>query len=127
MAAGLLLAGIGLGMTIAPIGAAVINAVPDSERGVASALVIILRLIGMTISVSGMTTFGVRREAALLKAALADVPLTEGQKIVEATQRVTTQVTSEMALMAAGVCGLALIAAMWLRAGNRQRMQNRFA
>jgi len=115
MIAGLLLAGVGLGVTIAPIGAAVINAVPDSERGIASALVIILRLIGMTVSVSGMTTFGVRREAALLKSALAGVPLTDAQKIVEATQRVTTQVTSEMAWIAAGVCLLALFAALWLR------------
>ncbi len=116
MIAGLLFAGVGLGMTIAPIGAAVINAVPDSERGIASALVIILRLIGMTVSVSGMTTFGVRREAALLKAALAGVPLTDAQKIGEATQRVTTQVTGEMAWIAAGVCVLALFAALWLRA-----------
>ena len=119
MIAGLLLAGVGLGVTIAPIGAAVINAVPDSERGIASALVIILRLIGMTVSVSGMTTFGVRREAALLKSALAGVPLTEAQKIGEVTQRVTTQVTSEMAWIAAGVCVLALIAALWLRARDR--------
>ena len=124
MIAGLLLAGVGLGVTIAPIGAAVINAVPDSERGIASALVIILRLIGMTVSVSGMTTFGVRREAALLKSALAGVPLTEAQKIGEVTQRVTTQVTSEMAWIAAGVCVLALIAALGLRARDRQRMQN---
>ena len=124
MIAGLLLAGVGLGVTIAPIGAAVINAVPDSERGIASALVIILRLIGMTVSVSGMTTFGVRREAALLKSALAGVPLTEAQKIGEVTQRVTTQVTSEMAWIAAGVCLLALIAALGLRARDRQRMQN---
>jgi hypothetical protein len=120
----LLFAGVGLGVTIAPIGTAVINAVPDSERGIASALVIILRLIGMTVSVSGMTTFGVRREAALLKSALAGVPLTEAQKIGEVTQRVTTQVTSEMAWIAAGVCLLALIAALWLRARDRQRMQN---
>lgn len=124
MIAGLLLAGVGLGVTIAPIGTAVINAVPDSERGIASALVIILRLIGMTVSVSGMTTFGVRREAALLKSALAGVPLTEAQKIGEVTQRVTTQVTSEMAWIAAGVCLLALIAALGLRARDRQRMQN---
>jgi MFS family permease len=124
MIAGLLLAGVGLGVTIAPIGTAVINAVPDSERGIASALVIILRLIGMTVSVSGMTTFGVRREAALLKSALAGVPLTEAQKIGEVTQCVTTQVTSEMAWIAAGVCLLALIAALGLRARDRQRMQN---
>ncbi len=122
MLIGLLLGGVGLGVTIAPIGAAVINAVPDSERGIASALVIILRLIGMTVSVSAMTTYGVRRVAALTGSALADVPLSDFQKIVEITQRIASQVTAEMALIAAGVCVGALIVAMWLRAS--QRMQN---
>jgi MFS family permease len=116
MVAGLLLGGVGLGVTVAPIGAAVINAVPDSERGVASALVIILRLIGMTISVSAMTTYGVRRVAALTGPALADVPLTDVQRMVEITQRIAARVTGEMALIAAGVCALALMMAFMLRA-----------
>ena len=57
MAAGLSLAGIGLGLTIAPILTAVVNAVGDQERAVASSLVIILRLIGMSISMSSMTAW----------------------------------------------------------------------
>ena len=58
MAAGLALAGIGIGLTIAPIGTAVINAVREHERGMASSLVIILRLIGMSVSMSSMTAYG---------------------------------------------------------------------
>jgi MFS family permease len=115
MIAGLLLGGVGLGVTIAPIGDAVINAVPDSERGIASALVIILRLIGMTIGVSAMTTYGVRRVSALTGPALANVPSTDLQQMVEITQRIASQVTAEMALIAAGVCAGALIVALWLR------------
>ena len=65
MAGGLALAGIGLGLTIAPILTAVVNAVGDQERGVASSLVIILRLIGMSISMSSMTAYGLRRTTAL--------------------------------------------------------------
>src|SRR5690606_19884442 len=46
--------GVGLGLTFSPISTAVINSAKDAERGVASALVIILRLIGMIISVSSL-------------------------------------------------------------------------
>src|SRR5215468_1399082 len=52
MAAGLALAGIGIGLTIAPIGTAVINGVREEDRGMASSLVIILRLIGMSVGMS---------------------------------------------------------------------------
>ena len=59
------LAGIGIGLTIAPIGTAVINGVRDQERGMASSLVIILRLIGMSVSMSSMTAYGLRRTTVL--------------------------------------------------------------
>ncbi len=55
----------GIGLTIAPIGTAVVNAVGDQERGMASSLVIILRLIGMSISMSSMTAYGLRRTTIL--------------------------------------------------------------
>src|SRR5690606_9016216 len=43
----MVIVGIGLGLTFSPISAAVINAAPAERLGVASALVIILRLVGM--------------------------------------------------------------------------------
>ncbi len=116
MISGLVLAGIGLGLTMAPIGAAVINAAQPVERGSASALVIILRLVGMTVSVSTMTTYGVRRAQALSQTALAGVALDDAQRIAAVIERSSTQVATEMALMAAGVCLLALLVALRLRA-----------
>src|SRR5262252_7801388 len=65
MAAGLALAGIGIGLTIAPVGTAVINGVGEQDRGMASSLVIILRLIGMSVSMSSMTAYGLRRTTIL--------------------------------------------------------------
>src|SRR4029079_18490271 len=65
MALGLALAGIGIGLTIAPIGTAVINGVREQERGMAASLVIILRLIGMSVSMSSMTAYGLRRMTVL--------------------------------------------------------------
>ena len=46
----LALAGIGLGLAATPVATAVINAVQATERGMAAALVLIMRLIGMTVS-----------------------------------------------------------------------------
>src|SRR5258708_16190453 len=55
------LTGVGLGLTISPIGTAVINAANDSQRGVASALVIIFRLVGMMLAVSSLMTYALSR------------------------------------------------------------------
>ncbi len=117
MTAGLLLAGVGLGLTIAPIGATVINGVAGSDRGMASALVIILRLIGMSLSVSTLTAFGLRRYTALSRRLLEGVGLDDFQRIAEAVPQVAARVTVEIALIAAAVCAAALIPALMLRTG----------
>jgi MFS family permease len=115
MAAGLALAGIGLGLTIAPIGTAVINAVGGEERGIAAAAVIILRLIGMSLSVSLLTTYGLRRTAEISAELLKGVPLTDLARMVEASLRTVTRVTSEMAWIALAAAAAGLIPALLLR------------
>ncbi|MGH2619525.1 MAG: MFS transporter, partial [Anaerolineales bacterium] len=115
MAAGLCLAGVGLGLTIAPIGSTVINGVKDSERGLASALVIVLRLIGMSLSVSTLTRYGLRRSTELSQELLAGVGLTELGRIAEAGIQVATRITVEMAGIAVAVCALALIPSLLMR------------
>jgi MFS family permease len=122
MVAGLLCAGVGLGLTIAPIGTAVINAVGESERGMASALVIILRLIGMSLSVSALTAYGLRRSTALSRELLEGVPLTDVTRMMEAALQVATRVTVEMALIAGAVCAAALLPALWLRHREAQAL-----
>lgn len=58
MVGGLTLAGCGIGMALAPTASAIIAAAGPDRRGAASALVIILRLIGMTAGVSTLTLWG---------------------------------------------------------------------
>ena len=62
------LVGIGLGLTFSPISAAVINSADENRRGVASALVIILRLIGMTVAISSLTAVALQRVNVLAAA-----------------------------------------------------------
>jgi MFS family permease len=61
MAWQLAIVGAGFGLVTAPIGAAVINAAPEDQRGIASSLVIVLRLIGMSVGLSGLTSWSLHR------------------------------------------------------------------
>ncbi|MGB7540066.1 MAG: MFS transporter [Anaerolineales bacterium] len=120
MVAGLALAGIGLGLTIAPIGTAVINGAGESERGIAAAAVIILRLIGMSLSVSLLTTYGLRRTAEISAGLLRGVALTEGARIAAALLQTVTRVTAEMAWIAFAAAAAGLIPAVLLRRRDRE-------
>jgi MFS family permease len=118
MAAGLALAGIGIGLTIAPIGTAVINAVREQERGMASSLVIILRLIGMSVSMSSMTAYGLRRTTVLSRELLAPEDVFDLEKTARVALEAVTRITGEMALISLAVAVVAAGTAMLLRRGD---------
>lgn len=112
--------GIGLGLTIAPIGTVVINAVDESQRGVASALVLILRLAGMTVAISAMTSFALSRLNYLVTAARDTLAqgLTAEQIQALSFQAYfdsAVQVITEMLLIGAVACLLGLVPALFLR------------
>lgn len=112
IAAQMALIGVGLGLTFSPLSASVINAAPDSERGVASALVIILRLIGMTVSVSALTTIALQRVNALAAAQLGG--LADPVQAANAYAEITVRVLGELGLVGAAACALALLPALRL-------------
>lgn len=107
------LIGIGIGLTFSPISTAVINSAYDEERGVASALVIILRLIGMTISVSTLSTFGLFRVNELASAMQQGLTFA-ANAMLNIYAQATLQVLGEMGLIGALLCGLALLPALFL-------------
>jgi MFS family permease len=113
MVAGLAIAGVGLGLAISPVAATVIDASAAERRGSASALVIILRLIGMTIGVSVLTLWGVQRQQALRQAGATDqLAASDPQQFLV---NVAARVVGETFLFAAAACVLALLLAFLLR------------
>lgn len=106
--------GVGLGLTFSPISAAVINAADSDRLGSASALVIIMRLLGMTIGIALLTAIASSRLAALASAELGQT-VVDPYAAIDVYSRLTVQVLAEIALLGAAVCGVALVPALLLR------------
>lgn len=111
----MILIGVGIGLTFSPISAAVINTAPEDQHGVASALVIILRLIGMTIATSSLTTLALSRINALSVSTISvDISTAGGaEAFIAAYAGITVQVLGEVALIGAVLCALGLLPAIF--------------
>ena len=57
----LLVGGFGFGLALAPVNAAVLASTEDDVHGLASAGVVVSRMVGMLVGISALTTIGLRR------------------------------------------------------------------
>jgi MFS family permease len=66
----LVLCGLGFGLAIAPVNAALLAWTRSEVHGIASALLVVARMVGMLVGISALTTLGLRRFHTLS----ADIP-----------------------------------------------------
>ena len=88
------------------------------ERGMAAALVIILRLIGMSISMSSMTAYGLRRTTVLSRELIGPEDALDLEKTARVALDVVTRISGEIALIALAIAAAALGVAFLLRRGD---------
>jgi MFS family permease len=116
MALQLGLLGSGFGLVIAPVGAAVIDAAPDRQRGIAASLVILFRLMGMSVGLSALTGWGIYR-FNILRRQVELPPLSDpgfGTALADGLTRTTAQVLAETFWLSAAVAVGALLLTVWL-------------
>lgn len=66
MAIGLLIAGSGLGLLIAPLTSIALDQASEQDRGAAASTALVFRLLGMTIGISALTALAVKRLQSLI-------------------------------------------------------------
>jgi hypothetical protein len=119
----LVVGGLGFGVALAPVNAALLAATRNDVHGVASALVVVARMVGMLVGISALTTIGLRRYYAVQ----ADLPLpgdvcSSGTQCAAYTRLLKEAGLTQLHTVFVGAAGCALLAAvlslLLLRAGT---------
>jgi len=102
--------GFGFGLVIAPLATAVIDSVGEERTGIGSSLAVMMRMVGMIIGLSALTSWGMGQFHELT----AGMTLAEILALPEELIRSILAIFHDFFLAAAGICLAAILAALWL-------------
>jgi MFS family permease len=124
----LALCGLGFGLVIAPVAAAILDRAGDREHGLASSLVVLARSVGMLLGLSALTAFGIRRFYELLNQAPPPALGASGDLVAQAAAIQARSVTAlleeyhEIFAITVGICLLAAVVALATLTGGGRRV-----
>ncbi|MEP7088712.1 MAG: MFS transporter [Nocardioidaceae bacterium] len=109
----LVVTGLGFGLALAPVNAALLAATADSVHGVTSALLVVARMVGMLVGISALTTIGLRRYYAVQVdlPAPADV-CASGTQCAAYTRLLKEAGLAQLQTVFVGAAGCAVVAAL---------------
>ncbi len=108
----LVLAGLGFGLVIAPIASAAVDSVRAADMGTAAALLTVMRMVGMTVGLAALSSWGTSRFDVLVSDIAVSIADPEYAK--ELTD-VGLNVFEGFFLAAMGACLLALVPTWFMR------------
>ncbi len=124
----LVIAGLGLGLVIGPLSSAALHAVPLSQAGIASALLVVARMSGMLIGVAALTTFGFYRLNAIVASMPSITPQGDFRETVIAvarqTQEAYARMFGEVFAVTAVICLAGAAFALFVAGGREESAQS---
>jgi MFS family permease len=127
----LAIAGIGLGLVIGPLTSATLRVVPAAQHGIASAAVVVARMIGMLVGIAALSAWGLYRfnqylqeRLAALPAPTADTPggilIAQGARLRTATIEAYTMQYGEIFGITAIVCVIGALLGLLISGRHEQ-------
>jgi EmrB/QacA subfamily drug resistance transporter len=107
----LALCGFGFGLVIAPLGTAALDSVGSDQKGMASSMVVMARMIGMMIGMAAITAWGMER----FHLETADLSMTDIYENPEALRSNILSLFNNFFTASLIVCAAALVPTIWLR------------
>ncbi len=119
------LAGLGLGLVIAPLSTLVLRAVPEESHGIASAALVVARMVGMLVGVSAVAAWGLHRFQELTTGIALPFPAT-AEKVAAYEAAVKAAARSEylsIFLIISGSCVIGAVVALATLSNRRADRQ----